>query len=41
MGEILPRMGNKMILDGNLEGVVPLLDLQTAGGAATAGKKDD
>ena len=42
MGEILPRMGNKMILDGDLEGVLPLLDLQTAaGGAATAGKRDD
>ena len=42
MGEILPRMGNKMILDGDLEGVLPLLDLQTAaGGAATDGKRDD
>ena len=41
MSEILPRMGSKMILDGDLEGVLPLLDLQTAGGAAAAGRDDD
>ncbi len=41
MNEILPRMGNKTILDGDLEGVLPLLDLKTAGGAAAGAKRDD
>lgn len=42
MNEILPKMGNKTILDGGLEGVLPLIDLQAAGGAAAAaGKRDD
>ena len=39
--DILPKMGSKLILDGELEGVVPLLDLQSAAGAAAARKRQD
>jgi membrane protease subunit HflK len=36
MGEILPKMGSKLILDDNLEGVVPLLDFKGITGAAAS-----
>ncbi len=41
MNHILPRMGNKTILDGDLEGVVPLLDLQAAAAGAASRRDDD
>ena len=34
MSEVLPKMGGKLILDGDLEGVLPLLDLKSLGGAS-------
>ena len=40
MNEILPRMGQKTVLDGGLEGVLPLLDLGAAGGAASQSRED-
>jgi membrane protease subunit HflK len=37
MGEILPKMGNKLILDEGLEGIVPLLDFKGMAGIAGSG----
>ena len=36
MGEILPKMGSKLVLDENLEGIVPLLDFKGMAGAAAS-----
>jgi membrane protease subunit HflK len=37
MGEVLPKMGNKLILDEGLEGIVPLLDFKGMAGIAGSG----
>ena len=42
MTDILPKMGGKTILDGDLEGVLPLLEIQgAAAGAAAVGRRED
>ncbi|MDH3744140.1 MAG: FtsH protease activity modulator HflK [Acidobacteriota bacterium] len=40
MNDILPKMGNKMILDGNLDGVLPLLNLQDSALGKAVEKKE-
>jgi membrane protease subunit HflK len=37
MGEVLPKMGSKLVLDESLEGVVPLLDFKGMAGIAGSG----
>jgi membrane protease subunit HflK len=40
LGEILPKMGSKLILDDSLEGVLPLLDLQGSVSRKRVGEVD-
>ncbi len=40
MGEILPQVSNKVIVDGDLRSVLPLLNLNSATGSRTGGAED-
>lgn len=35
LGEVLPRLGGKIVVDDDLKGLIPLLNLQNPGGAAS------
>ena len=36
LGRVLPEVGSTLVLDDDLEGLIPLLDMKTLGGAAAA-----
>ncbi len=39
MGTVLPRVGNKVIVDENIESLLPMMDIQAAAGARKGGAK--